>query len=519
MNRYRVIFFLIAILITIPLASQEQLDAPDAPYEKKDNILKQANEEEREETIKENEGKHRGESNQPGTAKDGTSRGFDNYPKRTYKFLFNNVLYNFLYHPTTATAFVTIPGSTIPSAITLESAYSMVLRVSDYPVNLLYDKIGTGWTSCIMLVKMTLLDFPFAYTTKVLNHEFSGHTMRFHEAGQTIQQIDIGVPLPWGPGGGATSGTVPQSIDQNIFITAAGSEANTVLAHEMSLRFVSDGVIYPFDILLYLNARFDELLYIDNATGHPSGLRMLPSGDYEQYLILINNKYGRVLPNTYRLKLGELKQWSYIALADPFLYMATGAFFYNIFTGKKYMKTFMIPISDAVSFMPSTRVVYSTNGPECYGDLMFKLPRNSVLLAYVKGSSKTLRESWGAGIRLYTIDMGRFVKLGGGLDLFSQPRVMNGTSTMFLENLYWNLYPFVNPVAQFNQLTVFDLLNGYIARSKGRMFGSAVYADLTFLVNEFFRAYLRIGYKSDGYVFGMSLKKGFFWYTGMGFNF
>jgi len=52
-----------------------------------------------------------------------------------------------------------------------------------------------------------------------------------------------------------------------------------------------------------------------------------------------------------------------------------------------------------------------------------------------------------------------------------------------------------------------------------RIFGGAGYADVTFKVKEVFRAYIRMGYKSRGYVFGMKLTKGFFWHTGIGFNF
>src|SRR5271157_1982823 len=328
--------------------------------------------------------KKREEGDQSGKIDREISPGFDKYPKRPYPLLFNNVLYNLLYRPLGASKLFTVPAGTIPSALTLESGYSMVERLSDYPVNLLYDKIGTGWTSLILLTKMTFVDFPFAYFMMVFNHEYSGHTMRFHEAGQYIDRITIGVPLPWGGGGGATAGTIPSSIDENIFISAAGSEANMVLAHEMDLRFVSTGVIYPFDILLYLNAKLDQLLYIDHSTKNPAGLRILASGDFEEYLILINNKYGKVLPNTYRLKLDELKRWSYAALADPFLYLATGAFFYNLFTGKKYMDAYMIPLGSDVSFMPSARVAYTPNGPECYGDIFLELPSHAVLLAYAR---------------------------------------------------------------------------------------------------------------------------------------
>src|SRR5208337_1539621 len=177
----------------------------------------------------------REEGDQSGRIRQEVPLGFDKYPKREYPLLFNNVLYNLLYRPSPVSKLFTVPAGTIPSALTLESGYSMIERLSNYPVNLLYDKIGTGWTSLILLTKMTFLDFPFAYFMMVFNHEYSGHTMRLHEAGQSINRITIGVPLPWGSGGGATAGTIPMSVDENIFIKSAGSEANMVLAHEMDL--------------------------------------------------------------------------------------------------------------------------------------------------------------------------------------------------------------------------------------------------------------------------------------------
>jgi hypothetical protein len=451
--------------------------------------------------------------------------GFDGYPKRNYSLLFNNVLYNVLYRPSPFTGYVPIPAGTVPAAKTFESGYSTLERLSNYPINLLYDKIGVGWTSLIMLVKAALLDFPFAYTIKVFNHEFSGHVARIYESGGLIDKIEVGVPLPWGKGGGSTSFYMTRSIDKIIFTSTAGSEANTVLAHEMALGFVSNRVIYSFDILLYLNARFDQLLYVNNASKNPNGLRLLVSGDYEEYLVLVNNKYGRVFPHTYRLKLDELKRWSYAALADPFLYLSTMAFFYNLATGKRYMRTWMIPLGKTAMIMPSSRVAYTPNGPECYGDLFFNLPRHTVLLMYGRGGSRTLRQTWGAGIRLYSVDLGRYAEIGGGFDLFSQPRVMNYISTLFLENYLWNSYLSVtsfikiNPLEQYGALTFIDAMYGYKARAMKRIFGGAGYVDLTIKGGERFRAYIRMGYKSRGYVFGLKLQQGFFWHTGVGYNF
>ena len=457
------------------------------------------------------DGKDRGKD--PDTA---ASPGFDRYPARTYSFLFNNVLSNLMYRPTTPMLLLTVPVGTVPSSVSLESGYSLLIRLSNYPINLLYDRIGVGWTSLIMAAKIVLLDFPFAYTMKVLNHEYSGHASRFHEAGQFVDRITIGVPLPYGEGGGATAGTIPSRVDRGIMIDGAGSEANTVMAHQMSLRWVSDGYIYPFDILLYFNARFDQLLYINVASrGLPP---FMADGDWEQYIAAINRKYGSPYP-FYRLKLGDLKRWSYIALADPFLYMATGALFYNFFTGKRSLETLMIPLGGKAGMMPSTRVSYTPNGPECYVDFFFRLPDRSVLLVYARGGARNLRETWGGGVRLARMDLGRFIELGGGLELFSQPALSGRTDSDYYSNGLWNLYPLVNPAAYTDILNAMDIANGSLARRRARLFGGAGFIELALKANRLFRAHLRLGYKSDGYAMGLPLERGFFWHAGMGFTF
>ncbi|MBN2160978.1 MAG: hypothetical protein JW807_16425 [Spirochaetes bacterium] len=445
--------------------------------------------------------------------------GFDGYPSRSYDFLFNNIVSSFFYKPHELLYVLPVPAGTIQSSRTLESGYSMLIRLSNYPVNLLYDKIGVGWTSLIMAAKITLLDFPFARTMMVLNHEYSGHAIRAVEAGQKIAQITIGTPLPYGRGGGATYLTVPTGMDQLLMITTAGSEANMVLTHEMTRRWVGDRVIYPFDVLLYLNARIDALVYINRNSGTPPGPRLFSSGDFEQYLLLVNNKYGRVFPHNYLLKHRDIRRWSFVALADPYLYMAAGAFFYGLVTGKRYMETLMIPLGDRAGMMPSTRVSYTPNGPECSVDLFFNLPRKGVLVVYARGGSRKLRGTSGGGVHLHTIELSRRVSLGGGVDVFSQPGVTYTTSTFFLENMIFNLYPLLDFTAYLGNLYYVDVFNGYASRQRSRVIGFSLHGDLNVMVNDFFRFYFRLGYKTEGYVQGLPLDDGVFGHIGLGFYF
>lgn len=445
--------------------------------------------------------------------------GFDGYPSRSYNFPVNNVLASFYFKPSTLMYMVPVPAGTIPAVRTFESGYSLLVRLTNYPINLLYDKIGVGWTSLIMAVKITLVDFPFSYTMMTFNHEYSGHAVRALESGGFIDRIEIGAPPPYGGGGGATYMTLPKSIDQTLMTMTAGSEANTALAHEMALGWVANGNIYPFDILLYLNARFDQLLYITVSSGTPSGLRLDTGGDYENYLLLINNKFGRVFPHNYLLSYADIKKWSFAVLADPFLYMSAGALFYNMITGKRYLETLMIPLGPNAGMMPSTRVFYTPHGPECSVDLFFRLPRKTVLMAYARGGSGKLRGTGGAGVRLYSIAVNDYLEVGAGLDLFNQPGIMNYASTLYLENASVNLYPLVDYSALYPRLFMLDLIYGNIARHVNRKMGGALYGDVTVKMKEVVRFNLRLGFKTAGYVPGMALDHDVFWHAGLGFYF
>ncbi|MBN2078050.1 MAG: hypothetical protein JW838_03735 [Spirochaetes bacterium] len=490
-----------------------------------ENKKKQADERKLEKGIKEGnqealeEGVKRGRIHITPLSKYVIPIGFDGYPSRSYNFPVNNVLSSFYFKPSTLMYMVPVPAGTIPAVRTFESGYSMLVRLTNYPINLLYDKIGIGWTSLIMAVKITLVDFPFSYTMMTFNHEYSGHAVRALESGGFIDRIEIGAPPPYGRGGGATYMTLSKSIDQTLMTMTAGSEANTALAHEMALGWVANGSIYPFDILLYLNARFDQLFYITISSGTPSGLRLDTGGDYDNYLLLINNKFGRVFPHNYRLTYADIRKWSFAVLADPFLYMSAGAFFYNMITGKRFMETLMIPLGTDAGMIPSTRVFYTPHGPECSVDLFFRLPRKSVLLAYARGGSLKLRGTGGAGVRLYSIEVNDYLDVGAGLDLFNQPGIMNYASTLYLENASMNLYPLVDYFAIYPQLFLLDIIYGNTARHTKRKMGWALYGDMTVKLKEVVRFNLRLGYKTAGYVPGMALDQDVFWHMGLGFYF
>ncbi len=445
--------------------------------------------------------------------------GFDGYPKRDYRFLFSTYAENMFLSTPHQIKYFPLPGNTINASNTIESTASVILRLSNYPINLLYDKIDTVWASLVMIPKIILIDYPLSHTAVVLNHEYSGHAIKFMEAGSISDRIKIKAPFPYGNGGGVTYGYMPRGIDDNLMVATAGSDANSVMAHEMAMRWIADGIIHPYEFILYGDARLDQFDYILRYTDKPRGTSLLNRGDFEQYLSLLNNKYGRYYPQTFAITDRDLKRWSYIALADPLLYFSLGAQIYSLVTGKQYLELPMMEMGEKLAALPSSRIAFTPNGPEAYGDIFFRLPEHSVLHGYFRYGNRSFRDFWGFGIRLYRQEINRYVTLGGGFDFYRQPESMKLVSPQYFEIVAINNYYSINLTSIYPAIIQYIYLTGYQAWRRKPKNGIAGYIDMAVTPMLPLRLHFRIGYKTEGYVFGLSLHEGFFGDLGFGFYF
>ncbi len=445
--------------------------------------------------------------------------GFDGYPKRDYVYLFSTYAENMFLSTPHQIKFFPLPGNTINSSRTIESTASTLIRLSNWPMNLLYDKIGTLWASLIMVPKIVLIDYAISHTAMVLNHEYSGHGIKFMEGGSINDRIKIEAPFPYGNGGGVTYGYLPRGVDDNLMVMSAGSDANSVLAHEKAILWISDGVIHPYEFLLYGEARLDQFEYVLRYTDRPRGMSLLNRGDFEQYINILNNKYGRYFPQTFVLTDRDLKRWAYIALADPLLYISLGTQMYSLVTGKQYMEIPMMDMGEKLSAMPSSRIAFTPNGPEAYGDIFFRFNGTSVLHGYFRYGNRSFRDFWGFGARLYRQRVSKFVTLGGGFDFYRQPEVTKLVSINYLETVALNNINSLDFASTYRSIIDFNYLIGFQSWRRKQKNGIAGYVDLTVTPILPLRIHARIGYKTEGYVFGLSLREGFLGDFGFGFFF
>ncbi len=450
--------------------------------------------------------------------------GFDGYPEREYPFLFNSSA-GFIYKdPPKGLYSVPVPAGTVAGSLSIESATSLLLRLSYYPINLLYDQINGLWIMPIVLLKAVAIDYPLVHSAVGLNHLYSGTAVRLVESGMHLSRIKLAAPFPYDPKGtgyGGAYGNRPRGVDHNLMIVAGGAEANAVLSNEMALRWVADRAFFPYEAMMYIDAKTDAFFYIQLSTSSPSGFRTRNGGDFEQYVMQLNNKFGLPWPSFYRFTVSKLKRWSWAVLADPLLYISlAGAFAYQPITGEQYMKSYMIPLGEDLEFMPSSRVAFTPNGPECYGDLFFRLKNRAVVQGYVRGGTTVFKKFWGFGGRMYRWPVGKKIDLGGGIDLYYQPEMMRSASTLFMEYLLlYYLYPLVDIGTSISYLAILDIGNGYLAGKLRQQPGAALYGDFSYRPLPYLKLYGRIGYKTDGYVFGLALERGVFWHLGFGFVF
>ncbi len=386
---------------------------------------------------------------------------FDGFPKRDFIFVFNYSIF-----------------STYPGTITMESAMMITVKATNYPITFMHKNASPLIQVITYFAKSILVDIPIIHAATTFNHEFFGHAVRVREAGGTVDKVHINWPFPFGGGGGYTEFHGVNSTDHNLMVISGGYEANMLMSHIIAMRWVKDGYIAPHDFTSYFLTRLDLFYYI-NAT---ENLNSSDGNDIVAYVKKVNEKYGFNTESTYALSLDDLQKYKWIILADPLLFLGAASHFYVQITGKKFMPTYMIPIGK-VDLLPSARFALAPYGPEWYAEIFLKFRPWVLVIPYFRKSTGEFSSAWGAGIKFKGIQIVDKLNIGVGVHFFMQP----------------------------------EITHDHVASppKDGELFmGFAAYIDITIFVSELFRITGRMGYKTDGYVFGMPLESGIIWYAG-----
>jgi hypothetical protein len=286
--------------------------------------------------------------------------------------------------------------------------------------------------------KLLFLDAPLVFLEGVLVHEAFGHGARVREMGLRAR-YNFAPPFPYGirlaghdesQRAGSASWPGVTAPDRSAANGAAGMESSTVGAWWINTNAVRrDGWLHYSDLLAYVMYKMDY----SGGFGPPLDDYDFDGTTYTFYsatdpidyvtdlhsFALESATVGRedIIANLRRARVGNF--------VDPTLLLGVlpALWTYGI-QGRPDFRLPMLRIGD-VAFFPGTRLVLSPFGAEHYVDVFAH--RGGVTAdVYGRVGSSGLASYWGAGARVFDIDVGHGVALGGAVDAWRQPELHFG---------------------------------------------------------------------------------------------
>ncbi len=254
---------------------------------------------------------------------------------------------------------------------------------------------------------------PINYTAMVTQHEVFGHGYRvrsIRDKGAEVLEYKIGVPPPYGPGGGHTQYSFllqDTSVFQLSGIKSGGVEATSILANRVRLQWLKEQTISPAQASLYRHAQEDIFDYVLN-THHADG------GDIYKYVELLNRTYGE------KFTIHDLKKQVYWNLLDPFIYYSWYSDFTYILKGTKTSIP-MIPIG-SYKYLPAFRMGLTPFGPEHYLE-NFLVKGDAPIYFYLRNGSFASNRYMGFGVEDPYVWKFDTWSLGFRADVWLQPAV------------------------------------------------------------------------------------------------
>ncbi len=326
---------------------------------------------------------------------------------------------------------------------------------------------------------------PINYASMVAQHEVFGHGYRvrsIYDTGAEVIKYKIGVPPPYGPGGGLTGYKFYPSLTsvfQMTSIASAGVESTSILANRLRLQWLKEQKIPHSQASLYWHSQQDITHYI-LATQKARG------GDIYEYAQLISRTYGN------NLTLRALKNPAYMNLLDPFTFYSLYSSWKYIFQGAEASIP-MIPIG-SYKYLPSFRMGLTPFGPEYYLE-NFLVKEDSPIYFYLRNGSFIGHRYMGLGIEYPSVWKFGTLSLGFRADAWLQPAA-NFNSSRYSIDEY--ISPSWAPI---------HIDNSRVGTSISLICQKEAWENGSF--------FLQIGGKSQGYVPGEELNSGLIFRVGL----
>ena len=351
-----------------------------------------------------------------------------------------------------------------------------------FPVRIFSDSArgGKALNCSYRLLKSVAVDYPLDYLTGLTQHEVFGHCAKFHEFNYTNISFHLSLPPPFGDGHGFANGFKPvnSTFDESVCMLVAGNEASGILADKLQERWMASDSMNYRDYFLYMGCFHNISAYIVQNL-------FRPFGDIDQYIYDMNIKYfktGR------KYDVNRLMQQALIGAADPFQFLATLNWLKYLFYGKAISKFPSIKIRN-IHYLPSFHYGLTPFGSEFYSCHYLKF-KTRLVKVYGRLGDFYFKNFWGAGAAVFNGFKTKRFSLDVTADVWNQPSLhVQDKKSLWRET----------PQGTGGSLSL----------------GLSYHPDTKY-IPFFFVA--RGGYKTDGFLAGETLSKGFFVRAGLGFR-
>jgi hypothetical protein len=249
----------------------------------------------------------------------------------------------------------------------------------------------------------------------VVNHEVFGHGARLRERFDGPIGYRIGVPSPYGRGGGSTTFIFdrPPSPNERMAVHAGGMEVDSMAAALVSHRAFSAQQMRPRDAIRYLAFELDTLSYVLSTDDEGEE----PGHDVAAFLDAYNT--AAVMAGAPALTPRALRRRALIGLANPMLAYAAYGIGRYLVTGGTDVPVPALSIA-GVRYLPMLRYRLVPYGTEwsLVNELGGRIRPTQIELRIGRAPDAT---PWGVRVRQREVAAWRAWVLEASVDVWRQP--------------------------------------------------------------------------------------------------
>ena len=335
-------------------------------------------------------------------------------------------------HPSAQARYVVAADPTASAEAGAQTLLSVRMALDEAQHRVLPDRFGSersvGSKALGVVYRLgtyTLLESPLNRLALVAQHEVFGHGAVFRERGWENVSYRVDLPAPYGFGGGSARSALPATatIDAVGTASAAGSNANSVLADaivEDALQ--SDRLVHTAAAAYVANA-LDPALYVLAGLGGQEG-NPFDRNDASSLLGTLNARAAE--RGLGRVSVEDLQRGAAASALDPVLYVGLyGVVKEYLYSGREAVRIPMIRLG-SVRYLPAVRYTYGPHGGEVMLDhRLVQVDRTARVR--MRTSAGAVQTTWGLGARVTSLARVRGVDLDAGLDVWDQPSLQFDT--------------------------------------------------------------------------------------------